>query len=96
MRLTPTLLGKLEDLLETAGYRVRYEKGSFRGGACLLQDQQLIVVNKFFPLEGRINTLLEVIAGLPLTAVTFHPEQNRLLEQVRAHLDQTKSRPASV
>ena len=40
LSLTPHTLEKLEILLKTAGYKVRYEKGNFKTGACLLQNSK--------------------------------------------------------
>lgn len=54
-------LGKLEDLLSDFGYKVRYEKGSFRTGACLIQNTRVILVNKFSNLEVRIQSLVSLI-----------------------------------
>lgn len=54
-------LGKLEDLLSDFGYKVRYEKGSFRTGACLIQNTRVILVNKFSNLEVRIQSLVALI-----------------------------------
>lgn len=54
-------LNKLEALLKDLGFRVRYEKGNFRTGACVLQNGRVVVVNKFLDLEGRISSLIEVL-----------------------------------
>jgi hypothetical protein len=39
-------LPDLEELASEMGMRIRYEKGDFDGGYCILKDQQIIVVNK--------------------------------------------------
>ncbi|MBP9212446.1 MAG: hypothetical protein KBF97_06565 [Bacteroidetes bacterium] len=39
-------LPDLEELAAEMGMRIRYEKGDFDGGYCILKDQQIIVVNK--------------------------------------------------
>ena len=59
--ITQHNLGKLEDLLAEFGYRVRYEKGSFRTGACVLQHTKVIMVNKFSNLEVRIQSLIQLL-----------------------------------
>jgi hypothetical protein len=46
LTVTNHTLEKLENLLKSAGYKVRYEKGNFKTGACLLQSSRMIVVNK--------------------------------------------------
>lgn len=61
MKYTTTNLKKLETLLEELAYTVRYEKGNFQSGYCIVQDKKIAVVNKFFDTEGRINCLLEIL-----------------------------------
>ncbi|TDG36963.1 hypothetical protein EZJ43_06685 [Pedobacter changchengzhani] len=55
--LTNHTLEKLEALLFAVGFKVRYEKGTFKTGSCLLEHNKIIVVNKFSNLEGKINAL---------------------------------------
>ncbi len=64
LRYTKATLSKLEDLLNESGFSVRYEKGQFQGGYCVLRDQQLIIVNAFYPLEGRVNCLVDLALEL--------------------------------
>lgn len=63
-KFTPAYLKKLEDLLKDGGYEVRYEKGNFKSGYCLLELKKVVVVNKFSTLESRIQSLLEIINQL--------------------------------
>ncbi|RYD76034.1 MAG: hypothetical protein EOP53_15465 [Sphingobacteriales bacterium] len=58
--LTTHTLEKLELMLKSGGYRVRYEKGNFKTGACLLQNSKIIVVNRFSNLESRIMALVQM------------------------------------
>jgi hypothetical protein len=60
IKYTPALLKKLEEVFGENGYKVRYEKGNFKSGYCIIEDRKMIVVNKFAPMESRINTLLEI------------------------------------
>ena len=43
-----------------SGYTIRYERGTFKSGYCMVENNNMIVINKFFDVEGRINTLLEI------------------------------------
>jgi galactitol-specific phosphotransferase system IIB component len=61
MRYTKETLDKLENIFELGGYKVRYEKGNFRSGACLVKGLHVIVVNKHFTSEGKINSLIEIL-----------------------------------
>lgn len=64
MRYTLTTLKKLEDALGELDYAVRYEKGSFQSGYCLVENRRIAVVNKFFDTEARINCLLDILSRL--------------------------------
>jgi hypothetical protein len=55
------MLQKIESLFEELSYKIRYEKGNFQSGYCVVADQHIIVVNKFFDTEARIICLLEVL-----------------------------------
>ena len=54
-------LEKLEILLKALGYKVRYEKGTFKTAACLLDNHKIIVINKFSSLDARIAALYSLI-----------------------------------
>ncbi|OJW81188.1 MAG: hypothetical protein BGO69_04630 [Bacteroidetes bacterium 46-16] len=60
-KYTPNTLKKLEQLYEEARYIIRYEKGTFNSGYCILEDKRVAVINKFLGIEGRINALIEIL-----------------------------------
>ena len=64
IKYTPATLKKLEELYDQIGYNIRFEKGNFHSGYCILQDRRIAVINKFLPLEGRINALLDILPTL--------------------------------
>ena len=64
MRYTTTTLKKLEDVFSELDYAVRYEKGSFQSGYCIVESRKIAVVNKFFDTEARINCLLDILNKL--------------------------------
>ncbi len=47
-------------------YILRYEKGNFQSGYCLLQDTQVAIINKYYSLEGKINCLIDIIKSIDL------------------------------
>ncbi len=64
IKYTPATLKKFEELYDQIGYSIRFEKGNFHSGYCILQDRRIAVINKFLPLEGRINALLDILPTL--------------------------------
>lgn len=70
MKYTQSTLDKLEAITDQAGYILRYERGTFQSGYCILEAKKVIVLNKFLQIEGRINTLMDLIPQLEI-----HPDQ---------------------
>jgi len=64
IKFTKTTLEKLESIFKHLGYKVRYEKGNFASGYCILESQKVVVINKFFDLQGRIETLRDILSGI--------------------------------
>jgi len=75
-------LKKLEALMEELGYAVRYEKGNFQSGYCIVQDKKIAVVNKFYDAEGRINCLLEIISNLEVEAAMLSEKSKKLFRVI--------------
>jgi hypothetical protein len=85
MTLTYTqhTLEKLELLFKVLDYKVRYEKGNFKTGACMLENSRIIVVNKFSDLESRITALAELIRTLAIDEALLDEKQLRFLYSLK-------------
>lgn len=57
-------LKKLETLIQELEYTIRYERGNFTSGYCLVEDRKIAVINKFYDTEGRMNVLLEILSTI--------------------------------
>ena len=84
MKLNQTTLDKLEAILEESGYIVRYERGTFQSGYCILEQKKVVVLNKFLQLEGRINTMLDLIPQLKVELDALTADSQKLYEEVLA------------
>jgi hypothetical protein len=82
MKYTQTTLDKIGKIVEETGYIVRYERGSFQSGYCILEDKKVVVLNKFLQLEGRINTLIDLIPALKIDAETLSPESRKVFDDI--------------
>ena len=82
MKYTQTTLNKIEKLIGDAGYIVRFERGTFNSGFCILEQRKVVVLNKFLPLEGRINTLIDLIPQLNITGDSLSPESRKLFDDI--------------
>jgi hypothetical protein len=83
MKLTQTTLDKLEDILGESEFVVRYERGNFQSGWCLLEAKRIVVLNKFLNLEARINTLLELVPVLDIRFDRLTHESQKLYTEVQ-------------
>ena len=82
MKYTQTTLDKLESVVEEAGYVLRYERGTFQSGYCILEERKVVVLNKFLQLEGRINTMLDLIPQLGIDTESLTEESKKLYKEV--------------
>jgi hypothetical protein len=82
MKYTQNILDKIERIAEEAGYVIRYERGNFQSGYCILQAKKVIVLNKFFQTEGRINTLIDLMPQLEINFDALTLESQKMYEEV--------------
>ena len=82
MKYNNTTLDRLEKILEESGYVVRYERGSFQSGYCILEEKKVVVLNKFLNTEGRINTLIDLIPALNITYELLTVDSQKMYDEV--------------
>jgi hypothetical protein len=66
LKYTNYTLKKFETIFEELQYTIRYEKGSFQSGYCIVKNQKIIVVNKFFDTEAKINCLIDIVDNVEM------------------------------
>ncbi|GAA4470162.1 hypothetical protein GCM10023093_30880 [Nemorincola caseinilytica] len=81
-KYTPNTLKKLEELFEETGYMIRYEKGNFNSGYCILEERRVVVINKFFNVEGRINALIEILHNITVNEEALSSETLKWYKQL--------------
>lgn len=82
-KYTTSTLKKLEDLCKEATYELRYEKGSFNAGHCVLEDRRVIVVNQYYTTEARINCLVDIIGKLELEEETLSEASQAVYQKIK-------------
>lgn len=82
IKYTNQFLTKFEDMIAESDYMLRYEKGNFKSGYCVLREQKIIIVNKFFTTEGKINALLEILKNVELDGTRFTEKSQKLYEEL--------------
>jgi len=89
MKYTQSTLDKIEKILDEAEYVLRYERGTFQSGYCILEQRKVVVLNKFLQLEGRINTLIDIIPQLSIGPEILTPETRKVYEEVMKQATET-------
>jgi hypothetical protein len=87
MKYTQASLDKLEAIPGQAGYVLRYERGTFQSGYCILEERKVVVLNKFLQTEGRINTLLDLIPQLDINTEALTEESRKLYLDIISKLE---------
>jgi hypothetical protein len=80
------LLRELEDLAEKSRIEVRYEKGDFDGGYCILKSERIIVVNKRLAVPKRTSILAQALAEVGIEEVYLKPVVREFIEDELARL----------
>ncbi|NBU35743.1 MAG: hypothetical protein EBS35_04105 [Bacteroidetes bacterium] len=84
IKFTKHFLKKLEELLSELGFVLRYEKGNFQSGYCLVENKNILVVNKFFDTENRIQVIMDIIQKLEnLNESLLSLKNKNLLHQIK-------------
>ena len=82
-KYTKTTLKKIEEIFKTQGYTVRYEKGSFTSGYCLVEERKIAIINRFYDTEGRINTLLDILStATDINEELFEEKEQKFYNQL--------------
>ena len=82
VKYSKSYLSKLEDLFAESNFNLRYEKGNFKSGFCVLNEQNIVIVNKYYSLEGKINCLIEIIKEINLDSSGFSEKSRQIYDTV--------------
>lgn len=84
MKYNQPTLDKLEAILEESGYVVRYERGNFQSGYCILEERKVVVLNKFLLLESRVSTVIDLIPQVKINYDALTADSQKLYDEVLA------------
>ena len=94
MKYTQALLDKMEKVAEESGYVIRYVRGNFQSGYCILQEKKVVVLNKFLQTEGRINTMIDLMPQLQIHYDSLTHESQKIYDEVMGMAQLNTGRPA--
>jgi hypothetical protein len=84
IKFSKHFLNRLEDVFSESDYILRYEKGNFKSGYCIIRDTKVVVVNKFYSLEGKINCLIDIIKSIEFNSEKLNPKNQKLYNEIKA------------
>ncbi|PJA98608.1 MAG: hypothetical protein CO128_06425 [Ignavibacteriales bacterium CG_4_9_14_3_um_filter_30_11] len=76
------LLDELKELANQLGAKVRFEKGDFKGGYCLLKESKIIVVNKMANLQRKVMILAAALKELGIEEIYLSPKIREVIDEM--------------
>jgi hypothetical protein len=75
------IISELIEVFKNIGYEVRIEKGFFKGGFCLLREQNLFLLNKNIEPAKKISFLAKNLSELGVEEIFVKPEIREIIER---------------
>lgn len=82
-----TIIREVTEAARQLGMSVRVETGSFTGGFCQVNGEEVIVLNKRHPPERQFAVLAASLRGSTIESVYLKPAVRRALEEAWARGD---------
>ena len=76
------IIQDLKKLALQMGAEVRFEKGDFKGGYCILKDSKVIVVNKMASLQRKIMILSMALKELGIDKIYLTPKIREIIDEM--------------
>ena len=74
------MLAQLEELADRCSLAIRYEKGDFDGGYCVLKEERLIVINRRLAAAKRASVLAQALAEVGIDELYLKPAVREYIE----------------
>lgn len=91
IKFTKNNLKKIEELFGELNYTIRYERGNFNAGYCIVENQRIAVINKFYDTEGRINCLLDILSSLEVDVAQLSEKAAKFYNELQKQNTNTES-----
>jgi len=75
-------LSDLKALAAQLGATVRFEKGDFKGGYCIVHESKVIVINKMTNLQKKIMILSAALKELGVDKIYLTPRMREIIEEM--------------
>ena len=84
------ILTDLEELARQLGIHLRYEKGDFEGGYCVLKTQRILVVNKRLHDARKASSLAQALSEYGIETTFIKPNLREYIEDEAAKIAKHK------
>ncbi len=76
------IIQDLKSIASQLGATVRFEKGDFKGGYCLIKESKVIVINKNTNLQRKAMILSAALQELGVDAIYLNPKLREIIEEM--------------
>lgn len=76
------IIQDLRSIASQLGASIRFEKGDFKGGYCLLKESKVIVINKNANLQRKAMILSAALKELGVDEIYLNPKLRELIEEM--------------
>ena len=76
------VLDELKAIASQLGATVRFEKGDFKGGYCIIHDNKVIVINKLTNLQRKVMILSAALKELGVDKMYLTPKIREVIESM--------------
>ncbi len=74
------LIDELKEIALQKGIKVRFEKGDFNGGYCILKSEKVIVINKLAQTQRKLIILVEALKEIGVEDIYINPKIRNIIE----------------
>ncbi len=76
------IVEELKAVAAQLGAEVRFEKGDFKGGYCILNDSKVIVINKMTNLQRKVIVLSMALKELGVDQIYITPRLRDIIDEM--------------
>jgi len=76
------ILQELKAVADQLGASIRFEKGDFKGGYCIVHDKKVIVINKMTHLQKKVMILSTALKELGIDSIYLTPRVREIIEEM--------------
>lgn len=81
-----TIFEDLKSIASQIGVKIRYERGDFKGGYCLIHSDRIIVINKLSTVQRKSVILAKALSELGLDDIYITPKLRQIILELKDSL----------